>query len=551
MRLLNSAPQISVDRHVSQYVKIIYELRQEIEARKKDDSGKEAKVKAEERKDLEAGLTEVNAALTRLSSTKLDTCTKVYSSGRAQSCLTVLEDLRIAFRQWFEDGVQTFRTRSDLNDSQMHALDMISNFFDDLARIGQQLQPVIGEAEKATTFLQSQMTFARQRLRHAAAIDIFERECRAIQHEVDAATASGREQGRIDSFSTSMRGMSIVCEARLHLGSQNLSDAEALERATARLFEGISNSSPDSAPASTSCIPGAKIGLSPKRGQSSRLSTQHLPAANIHSSAAKPPFKVQSPQTTRRSSPDKVTRIHDNVSTGASPQRKKAKKSVLWRDEAGQGWDLEDSARSAADESTNSVEKANSSAREAAPPPAGPRPRSSMVTQPRPSVAPRLAANTARSSVGSNANLRPKTSNRMRAGFLGSKRLSVIADEHKASPQPAARPNVSNDSANSSSNSINSSFDNSSVHHTRSSFLKAAAAGRRMSSMSMSNRRSSIGPVKSLKTSRRGSQASQTGSENDSFEGAGRVRPVASTRSAGRASVLPGAPETSSSQGWK
>lgn len=512
---------ISVDRHVSQYVRLIHELRQEIEERKKDDSTKEAKIKAQDKRERELAMQQATASASQLAQHKNNVITRISGAAHAQAHLASLEELRQSLHQWHEACLQGQHFANTEVQLCIASVESTIREFDALIH---KLKGASADLNDAKNYFNAQIRQARQRIHHDEARSTFERDCQVLKLELDVAEASGRERGRIQAFQMQSQMLGVVSDVRIRLSTHATTAFPRVEAATKELFGGriqhLSLPVASTAPA---------LGI-PSAASSLRLSNV-VPIQTEHTEANTKP--------TQR-----------DQSASSPPQRKKQKKSVVWRDEAGDGMDLEEasevpgqSAHEPAEGTSVAAPGPNLSFGTAlgnlGSPPSllqGPSPKTVMPHAPRPSI------------VKGSLKSRPSaSSSQMRTGFLGQSRLSMIKDEESSpasssgsSSLPsrlsaaastsststsgaATVPSISRHrtapttSADSSSGSINSSFDNSQVHHTRSSMLKAAH-GRRMSTLSQNSRRSSIGPIKSFKQPpRRASQstaASQTGGEN-------------------------------------
>ena len=91
---------VSVDRHVSQYVRVIYELRQELEARKKADGQLENKSREELRQSQAKAVTEVNEASSKIQMAYQEYKDKVARGELQKSERTLLQQISFAVAEW-------------------------------------------------------------------------------------------------------------------------------------------------------------------------------------------------------------------------------------------------------------------------------------------------------------------------------------------------------------------------------------------------------------------------------------------------------------------
>lgn len=508
---------ISVDRHVSQYVRLIHELRQEIQERKKDDASRDAKLKAADKREREQAHQQATAAAAQLVVYKDSLASRVANAASARGQLGALDLLHQALLEWQ-------RSVSQQDTARTVAMPAIDHLLIDLGRQLQSLSTLAADLEEARQYFNMQVRQARQRMHQPDALASFDRDCTVLQLELDVLAASAREQGLRQAQSAQLQAFSVLSEVRVRYSLEG-GEAQVLEKMgeatdmfARRLCGTATTSSTPTAtfPSAAIAAPSASSSLSAATAPPTAAVSAPRLSAPRPSTASTAPF-VPAPKETVRSAA--AGQVHV---PGTSPQRKKQKKSVIWRDEAGTGLDLEEEGVSASAIQQDAGPSGQSEPATAA---AAGGNHPLFSTSAAAAAAPRLSA----ASVGAKARA---SSSRMRTGFLGVGRLSVIRDEEGSGlPSRASSPRPSSSSSatgpafasrthssagDTSIASVNSSFDTSQVHHTRSSMLKAAH-GRRMSTVSKNNRRSSIGPVKSLKQpARRPSQAAVLSTNNSS-----------------------------------
>lgn len=445
---------------MSQYVKVIYELRQELDARKKDDSTREAKARTEDRRARDFALADVSTSIQRLSASKDDFSSRIYRSGQAKGGLDALSRLSRAFSSW-HDSLHQVSTEAPPELAQQ-ALQETSALSSELRGHLPNLQSQASDTDSARRLFDSNISVARQRIQHPDGLMVFDCQIRTLNLELDLAEARGREEGRIAVSGLQVKAFTSISNALAQLAVA----APALVNAAQSFFAAIG------------------AGLANKQTA--------LSALPPHQVDTKPSFQ-----------PAPIVQTLDHAQDQSNlPSPKRKKKTVLWKDEAGDGMDLEEPESSATVRSQTPV---------ISPLQPAPAPLQPTQTPVAPVYAPRLTAS--QTHVTQPARQLHKTSSRMKLGTLGSSGLNTIPDEQQPSPRTSSRFTVNPPSASSSSAadisttsgihdisnaSINTSMDRSGVHQTRSSLLKAAH-GRRKSSLSQNLRRSSIGPVKGLR----------------------------------------------------
>lgn len=140
---------MTVDRHVSQYVKIIYELRQELEARKKSDGEREKRLKDDFRASREKALAETDEAIERIRKAYEEAKGKIARLGNLKVRRSGLQATSAALSAWRNLALPASANNEDIDTS---AIDHLSTSLD--ARLAS-LQSEIGQACNAKAMFEA------------------------------------------------------------------------------------------------------------------------------------------------------------------------------------------------------------------------------------------------------------------------------------------------------------------------------------------------------------------------------------------------------------
>ncbi|GAA5926560.1 hypothetical protein JCM1841_001445 [Sporobolomyces salmonicolor] len=358
---------ISVDRHVAQYCQQIMQQSQEIERLKAQLATQQASSALQDRVEDERV---VQQAVSKVHS--------AWDKGRVQRAAAmgaaakraVLDKIISALLQWQSTALGTFEAGSPSGTSVAAAASTV-------ALLKQECQELVADLTSKTATLRSMeaqgdsamntyvqtLNSAQAMLRsqRASALPLFTYETKVLDTRLACAVAEAREEGVRDGFSLQAQAMRRMLEASVKVGialesaRQNDSDAA---RALARLAKGVDQANDEAFTAfagestrsssASSFASSSSSGL-PSFGGTKRDSGARSPlvAENVWDKVARqsvvgigsaPSGPLASPMRARRS-PRKSVSFQAARRAAASPRKGKA---VQWRDETGDGWELED-----------------------------------------------------------------------------------------------------------------------------------------------------------------------------------------------------------------
>jgi kinesin family protein 18/19 len=370
---------VSVDRHVSQYVRVIFELRQELEARKKSDGEREQRAREDERREIGKAGREAEDAAKKIQTSFDELCAKAVRAAKAKAELESLESASAIFKMWCSrsfDGTEQPKEGSAIADIYSKARLSVDTLAASLSSHGRNLLAETRVADNAQSMYDAIISGFQRKLKHPEAARRFEQDARMLRLELNAAVAEARESGRVEGTKAQARIMGAMADVRSRL-SVNLAGEEAERAELARLADrvdvasreaflalaaGSSTSSSSSNPYEINSTSSATT--TNKRPAPTRSSPAHKPAkahrssvtgpgSTVTSSSARAPSSSSAGNSRRtsyaRTSPRKSVskfRMGGMKSAFSSPRRraldKSSKKSVAWRDETGDGWELEE-----------------------------------------------------------------------------------------------------------------------------------------------------------------------------------------------------------------
>ena len=533
---------VSVDRHVSQYVKIIYELRQELEQRKKEDSHREERIRLEERANRGKALREVEDGLAQLESTREDARAKAIRAAEAKAELDSLEQLRPNIKAWLASTQLDQAIDGTSSNERQQAHRHIAELMSRLTEHGISLYQIASTADNTKSLHSANMSNLKRKLVHPEAQQNFDRECRQAELEMQLAESKGRERGRLEASKYLCSVLATLSSVQLLLAGEDETYQSTVQVATAHVLEALTQSA----------LPAMPISPTKKRFPAKALLGVPMPHQIVASSPRKPArsaFHLKSSFM----SPRKKAALH------SAP----AKKIVLFKDgkrtcgisyfdlssrsDVADGWEVESDATDTENEIPFQSDKlfvvAKGTPLSTIPPLTASRAFNSV-----------LKAKPARQSalsIEAKENTPPmlgsgRSSSRMTTGFLSRKKpLVAVLEDEKPSPRPsvfdrlAITPSIS---ADASFSSLNSSICDTTVRPEK---IRPSIGVKRMSTAS--RRRSSIGPMRSERKKKRVSYISTPpkGATTDAQLRDESLSRIGSPngmmpRAAGRTSVKPG-----------
>lgn len=301
---------ISVDRHVSQYVKIIYELRQELEARKLADASREEKARDAERSLRSEALREVQEGLRSIQTAQEDALVKASRAATAKAELGCLESFRPILLRWRKHAFP-----SDLGEVSPGLLDVISrmdSLINSLASRGQSLIQETKQATNAQSIYEANVANLRRRLKHPEASDVLDSEVKMIDLTLRVAKEQAKEAGQNEGSKAQARILVALFDARNRLLNVQDMEESNWKTAIAQLDAASQRTFTDLAGMQAEIVP-----MSAARGNAPSLD---LPSMSPVKSARSP----------------RKARTGGLKSSIISSPRKRApkveKKSVVWKD---------------------------------------------------------------------------------------------------------------------------------------------------------------------------------------------------------------------------
>lgn len=360
---------ISVDRHVAQYCQQIMQQAEQIELLKKQlaEKGSSTGGGLEERdEDARA----VNAAKIKIHSSWDTGKSRQVDIERAQVEKNAVDSVLAILQQWkatalssvdipSSPGSSTAAAASTLNLVRANCDSLISNMSAASTRLRSEIQAGAGAMDMYTsmaTSLTSSMRSSR-----LSALSTFQLELKVLEGRLGAAVAEAREQGMREASKCQARVMHAMCDARAKVGGAIDAAREEggeAERALVRLSHGIDNANRDafSALVAGGGSSGGSSGTKRDSGTRSPLAddmwTTKSPRAAMGGVGSAPSGQLsvggQAPRppvvsTFARRSPRKSVAFQSRkVDTSSLKSSPKKRKEVQWRDETGDGWELED-----------------------------------------------------------------------------------------------------------------------------------------------------------------------------------------------------------------
>ncbi|BGP12689.1 hypothetical protein JCM10213_008827 [Rhodosporidiobolus nylandii] len=358
---------ISVDRHVAQYCQQIMEQAQQIERLKTELASKNSASAQEDRAEDERAAAQ---AVSRLHGSWDSGKQKRAAAERAGAEKAVVDTVIRTVQHWQLTALATVEAGSPGGGSAAAAASTTAllrqechDLLADLTAKSATLRSGTSQADGAMdpylrAVASAKVTFGTRR----TALSLITYEAKLLDSRADAAAADARQQGTCAGFTVQAHAMRKMLEARVKVGvalESAFETSSEAARALARLANGIDRANHEAFAAfagesaappftSTSFAAGVKrdagarsplISENPSWEKVPRLGVDGVGSAPTGAYAAAPPAVAPSPMRTRRS-PKKGVSFQASARRAASPGKKG--KGVQWRDEVGEGWDLED-----------------------------------------------------------------------------------------------------------------------------------------------------------------------------------------------------------------
>ncbi|GAA6004336.1 hypothetical protein JCM10207_000674 [Rhodosporidiobolus poonsookiae] len=362
---------ISVDRHVAQYCQQIMEQAQQIERLKAELAIKGVSSSLEERAEDERA---VQQAVARLHGSWDSGKTRRVAAERAAAEKAVVDSVVRTLQHWQLTAVGTVGVGSPGGTSTAAAAATT-------ATLKQECQDLVADLVAKSSSLRTEsssadgsmdpylraVASARSSLHsRPAALTLLSYETRLLDSRAETAAADARQQGARSGFAVQARAMHKMLEARVKVGvaleaaAENGSDAV---RALGRLAQGVDKANHEAfaafagepagplfatTGAATAAWAGVKrdagarsplVPENPSWDKVARLGVSGVGSAPTGSYAQPPPVLAPSPMRVRRSPKKGVS--FPGAARKATESGKKGK-GVQWRDELGDGWELED-----------------------------------------------------------------------------------------------------------------------------------------------------------------------------------------------------------------
>jgi kinesin family protein 18/19 len=340
---------ISVDRHVAQYCQQIMEQAQQIERLKAELASKGAASALEDRAEEERT---VSQAVSRLHGSWESGKAKRVAAERAGAERTVVDAVIRTLQSWQLTALSTVDVGSPAGGSSSAAAASTT------ALLQTECADLLSSLSAKSPYLRA-VTAAKATLHsRSSALSSFTYEARLLDSRADTAASDARQQGAQSGFAVQAHAMRKMLEARVKVGvalDSALENGSEAVRALGRLASGVdkanneafaafagesSTSTAFSLPTGSKRDAGTRSPLVPENpswDKVPRLGLAGLGSAPSGSYAPQP--IAPSPMRARRS-PRKGVSFHSSARRAASPGKKG--KGVQWRDELGDGYELED-----------------------------------------------------------------------------------------------------------------------------------------------------------------------------------------------------------------
>ena len=316
---------ISVDRHVTQYLSIIMELRTELEERKKDLAARDDKVRSEERSVRTRAMAEVQAGLVTLKATREDLFRRTVQAAAARAELESLEKLRPIVMHWLATTrLEAPPSESDsTSESVREARRTVSKLVANLTSHGQNLHAESQAATNSRSMYSANLAALKRKLVHPEAASAFEREIKISDLALQVAEAKARENGRLEAAKYQATVLATISTIQILLVSEPEETQIQLQQANAQVYSSLAN---------IASLPSVTIPLSPVKVRSLPRASALSREPAVYTSSARAAF----------ASPRKAARLKSGLKSGLMSPRKKTasragltastKKSVLWKD---------------------------------------------------------------------------------------------------------------------------------------------------------------------------------------------------------------------------
>lgn len=346
---------VSVDRHVAQYCQQIMQQAEQIDQLKRQLSEQSAN---SSNGDREEDMRAVATAKTRLHASWESGKDRQVAAERANAEKLAVDSLLAILQQWKTTALHGASTSSTsitnttaFNTIQSDCDSMILSLSETSARLRTEISSGTGAMDSYS----SALTTASSSMRSSrpSAWPTLQLELKVLDSKLSTALAEAREQGVREASRCQARVMNILCDARAKIGNaleaardESSGDRDA-ERTLVRLANNIDSASKD---AFVALIGGSSVGaLKRDAGSRSPLEVDILskaPRTTAGSFGAVPPaLFALSPQPSRVSPslfPGRKASPRKSVSHPRRIASPKKRKGVQWRDETGDGWELED-----------------------------------------------------------------------------------------------------------------------------------------------------------------------------------------------------------------
>ncbi|GAA5916785.1 hypothetical protein JCM6882_004165 [Rhodosporidiobolus microsporus] len=355
---------ISVDRHVAQYCQQIMEQAQQIERLKAELATKGAASAQEDRAEDERAVAQ---AVARLHGSWDSGKVKRVGAERAAAEKVVVDAVLRTLQQWQHTALASVDSSSShpaLSSLKHEAQNLLADLTarSSLLRADSSLadgcmDPYLRAVSSAKTNLRTRPT----------ALALLGYEAQLLDSRCDTAVAEGRQHGVQAGYAVQAHAMRKMVDARVKVGvALDAAAASGADEATQALLLSLANgvdaanheafaafageaAGPLFPPLSTALAAGVKrdagarsplVPENPTWGKVARLGFAGVGSAPTGSFAPSPNLPAPSPMRARRS-PRKNVSFQASARRAASPNGKKGK-GVQWRDELGDGWELED-----------------------------------------------------------------------------------------------------------------------------------------------------------------------------------------------------------------
>ncbi|KAK4055327.1 tubulin-dependent ATPase kip3 [Microbotryomycetes sp. JL201] len=336
---------ISVDRHVAQYCQQIMQQAEQIDLLKKQLA---AQTMSNASEDREQDSRAVAGARVRLMSSWESGKERMVNGERAKAELEIVDALALALHQW-KAGVTTYPFEGTASPIMARINSPCESMLESMDMTASRLKMEASMSHGAMDLYHSTASSAAASLKtcRPGALSAFELEIKVLENRLAADVSKAREDGLREGLKAQTKVMQALFDAS-RMVSQAISNSSETEREPLqRLAHAVGEASAHLLSALLLGNTGYNLGTKRPSGMRTPLEHEDLSAkAPRLATASALAFNTSSPMLARANVPTFAKRSpRKNVAfpvRGRLSKSPKKRKEVQWRDETGDGWELED-----------------------------------------------------------------------------------------------------------------------------------------------------------------------------------------------------------------